>query len=96
MTRGGLGRLDESVSKDLLDGTKKGTLDIEGVRDSLSTVPLDDQRILLNTLGGRMPYGYRMAGSDGTSVTTKVMRRAERTLRRLRTVAERLDEAMDT
>ena len=96
MTRGGLGRLDESVSKDLLDGTRKGTLDIEGVRRSLSTVPLDDQRILLNTLGGRMPYGYRIAGFDGASVTTKVMRQAERTLRRLRTVAERLDEAVDS
>ena len=94
MTRGGLGRLDESVSKPLLEGVRKGTLDIEGVRARLSPLPLEDQRILLNTLGGRMPYGYRMAGSDGTIVTTKVMRRAERTLRRLRTVAERLDEAV--
>ena len=43
-----------------------------------------------------MPYGYRIAGSDGASVTTKVMRQAERALRRLRTVAERLDEAVDS
>ena len=94
MTRGGLGRLDESVSKALVAGASKGTLDIDGVRDALSPVPLDDQRVLLNTLGGRMPYGFRIAGADGDSVSTRVMRRADRTLRRLRTVAQRLDEAL--
>ena len=94
MSRGGLGRLDESVSKMLVAGASKGTLDIDGVRDALSPVPLDDQRVLLNTLGGRMPYGFRIAGADGDSVSTRVMRRADRTLRRLRTVAQRLDEAL--
>ena len=73
---------------------REGTLDIDGVRDKLASVPLDDQRILLNTLGGRMPYGFRIAGSDGDSVSTRVMRRADRTLRRLRTVAQRLDQSL--
>jgi hypothetical protein len=94
MSRGGLGRLDASVSKALVEGASKGSLDIEGVSGILGAVPLEDQRVLLNTLGGRMPYGFRMAGSDGASVSTKVMRMAERTLRRLRTVAQRLDEAI--
>ena len=94
MSRGGLGRLDESVSKALVAGANKGTLDIDSVRSILEPVSLDDQRILLNTLGGRMPYGFRMAGADGDSVSTRVMRRAERSLRRLRTVAQRLDEAL--
>ncbi len=94
MTRGGLGRLDETVSKDLVAGASKGNLDIDGVREALSPVPLDDQRVLLNTLGGRMPYGLRVAGADGDAVSTRVMRRADRTLRRLRTVAQRLDEAL--
>jgi len=94
MKRGGLGRLDEGVSKALLEGVRKGSLDIDGVRESLSPVSLEDQRILLNTLGGRMPYGFRIAGADGKSVSTKVMHRAERTLRRLRTVAQRLDESL--
>jgi hypothetical protein len=95
MSRGGLGRLDESVSKALVSGASKGSLDIDGVRTILAPVPLEDQRVLLNTLGGRMPYGFRMAGPDGATVSTKVMRMAERSLRRLRTVAQRLDEAIE-
>ena len=94
MSKGGLGRVDESVSKALIDGVSKGTLEIDGVRDALSPVSLDDQRILLNTLGGRMPYGFRVAGSDGESVSIKVMRKADQTLRRLRTVAQRLDDCL--
>ena len=91
MTRGGLGRLDEGVSKALIEGTRNGSLEIEGLRVLLTPVPLEDQRVLLNTLGGRMPYGFRIAGEDGKSLSNRVMRRAERTLRRLRTVADRLD-----
>ena len=94
MTRGGLGRLEEQVSKTLIEGARNGSLDIDGVREALAPVPLEDQRILLNTLGGRLAYGYRIAGADGDSVSKSVMRRAERTLRRLRTVAQRLDESL--
>ncbi len=94
MTRGGMGRLEEGVSKPLIEGVRNGTLDIDGVRETLSSVPLEGQRILLNTLGGRLAYGYRIAGADGGSLSTRVMRRAERTLRRLRTVAQRLDESL--
>jgi len=94
MTRGGLGRLEENVSKALVEGASAGSLDIEVVRGILGTVPLEGQRILLNTLGGRMPYGFRITGSDGDSVSTRVMRKAERVLRRVRTVAQRLDQAL--
>ena len=94
MTRGGLGRLDEPVSKALVSGVKKGSLDIDKVRDILSPVPVDDQRVLLNTLGGRMPYGIRVSGADGDAVSSGVMRQADRALRRIRTVAQRLDEAL--
>ncbi len=94
MSRGGLGRLDEAVSKALVGGAKKGSLDIGEVRDILSPVPLDDQRVLLNTLGGRMPYGIRLSGADGDAVSSRVLRQADRALRRIRTVAQRLDEAL--
>ena len=94
MTRGGLGRLEEKISKPLIEGAKSGSLDIDGVREALASVPLEGQRILLNTLGGRLAFGYRIAGADGHSVSRSVMRRAERTLRRLRTVAQRLDESL--
>jgi len=94
MTRGGVGRLDDSVSKALISGVRKKTLNIEKVQEILSPVALDSQKILLNTLGGRMPYGVRIAGRDGAAVKEKVMRRVDRTLRRMRTVAQRLDEAL--
>ena len=62
MTRGGLGRLDEGVSRKLIEGAKGGSLDTEGVRTILKEVPFDSQRVLLNTLGGRMPIGLRVSG----------------------------------
>jgi hypothetical protein len=94
MSRGGLGRMEDPVSGALLAGASNGSLNIERVREILSPVPLSDQRVLLNTLGGRMPYGFRMSGSDGSAVSARVMRKAEQTLRRIRTVASRLDEAL--
>ena len=94
MSRGGLGRLEGPVSAALVTGASKGSLNIDRVREILSPVPISDQRVLLNTLGGRMPYGFRMSGSDGAAVSARVMRKAEQTLRRIRTVASRLDEAL--
>ena len=41
-----------------------------------------------------MPYGFRLAGKDASAVSERVMRNTDRTLRRLRTVAQRLDEAL--
>jgi len=94
MTRGGIGRLDDSVSKSLISGVKKKSLNIEKVQKILDPVSVDSQKVLLNTLGGRMPYGFRIAGRDGDAVKEKVMRRVEKTLRRMKTVAQRLDEAL--
>ena len=95
MTRGGLGRLEETVSASLVGASRKD-LTIEKVSEILSPVSIKDQRILLNTLGGRMPYGIRIAGSDGAAVSQKVSRQADRVLRRISTVAERLDAALST
>ena len=86
--------MDDSVSKALISGVRKKSLNIEKVQKILDPVPLDTQKILLNTLGGRMPYGIRIAGRDGAAVKERVMRRTDRTLRRMRTVAQRLDEAL--
>ena len=94
MTRGGLGRLDDSISKSLISGAKSKSLSIDKIEGILSDVNLDSQKILLNTLGGRMPYGFRVAGKDGDMVTENVMRSADRMLRRLKTVSQRLEEAI--
>ena len=94
MGRGGLGRLDEDVSSALIKGVRKDKLSIEKVEEILSEVSIDSQRLLLNTLGGRMPYGYRIAGRNGEDVAERVMTNIDRTLRRLRTVAQRLDNSL--
>ena len=95
MTRGGLGRLEASVSDTLVTESRKG-LTIEKVSEILSPVSIRDQRILLNTLGGRMPYGIRIAGADGAAVLQRVSRKADRTLRRISTVSERMDAILST
>ena len=71
MTRGGLGRLEETISASLVEASRKD-LTIEKVSEILSPVSIKDQRILLNTLGGRMPYGIRIAGSDGAAVSESI------------------------
>ena len=86
--------MEEGVSRKLINGAKKSSLSIEKVQSILEPVSLDAQRVLLNTLGGRMPYGFRIAGRNGEEISERVMRNADRTLRRLRTVAGRLDEAL--
>ena len=96
MTRGGLGRLDESVSNSLIGGVRKKSLDSDKVQEILKPVDINTQRILLNTLGGRMPYGIRIGGKDGVAVREGVMRNVERTLRRMRTVAQRLDDVLSS
>ena len=94
MSRGGLGRLEESVSSALISGVRNGELNMEKIQSILQQVPVKDLRILLNTLGGRMPFGFRLTGSDGQAISTRVMRKAQSQLRRMRTVAERLEEAL--
>ena len=94
MTKGGLGRLDERVSKSLVEGASKGSLDIDSVTEILEPVALQDQRVLLNTLGGRMPLGVRLTGPDYGSVSQRVSKLADRTIRRIETVAERLDASL--
>jgi len=96
MGRGGLGRLDEDISTALIKGVRKDKMSIEKVEEILATVSIDAQRLLLNTLGGRMPYGYRIAGKNGADIAERVMINIDRTLRRWKTVAQRLDEAVVT
>ena len=94
MTRGGLGRINSDTAKKLISGAKSKSLSIEKVEEILSDTELDSQKILLNTLGGRMPYGFRISGEDGDMVTENVMRSTDRTLGRLKTVSQRLEDAI--
>jgi hypothetical protein len=61
----------------------------------LKDVSLEKQKLLLNTLGGRMPYGFRMAGRNGDDITERVLSRLDRTIRRLKTVSSRVDDSLE-
>jgi len=93
--RGGLGRLPEDICKSLINSLEKGSLNIEGVHNSLEEISLHDRRVLLNTLGGRAPLGYRLTGATGKEVVASVLRGLERTLSRISSVAGRLDSLLE-
>lgn len=92
--RGGLGRINEEIAIELVDGIKNKILDSDKVQQIILPLSIEKQKILLNTLGGRMPYGYRIKGRDGEEMKENVMRSVDRTLLRLKTVAERLEKSI--
>ena len=71
------------------------SLRIEKVQDILEDVEIENQKLLLNTLGGRMPYGFRIAGKNGDEIRERVLNRLDRTIRRLVTVAQRIDNSLE-
>ncbi len=94
VTRGGLGRLEPRTTTKIISGIKKKDLSIEKIQKILEDVEIEKQKLLLNTLGGRMPYGFRIAGKDGDQVRERVLNRLDRTIRRLITVAKRIDDSL--
>ena len=93
-TRGGFGRINEEIAIELIDGIKNKNLDSDKVQQIILPLSVERQKILLNTLGGRMPYGYRIKGRNGEEMKENVMRSVDRTLLRLKTVAERLEKTI--
>jgi DNA-binding transcriptional ArsR family regulator len=93
-TRGGFGRINEEIAIELIDGIKNKNLDSDKVQQIILPLSIEKQKILLNTLGGRMPYGYRIKGRNGEEMKENVMRSVDRTLLRLKTVAERLEKSI--
>ena len=93
-TRGGFGRINEEIAIELIDGIKNKNLDSDKVQQIILPLSVERQKILLNTLGGRMPYGYRIKGRNGEEMKENVMRSVDRTLLRLKTVAERLEKSI--
>ena len=62
--------------------------------EKLTDVGLEAQCLLVNTLGGRVPYGYRFAGKDGDAVKRRIEDRVDRLLRRLKMVGDSLHQLM--
>ena len=94
MTRGGLGRLEETISASLVEASRKD-LTIEKVSEIPSRLNQRSKNTTQHTWR-KDAHGIRIAGSDGAAVSQRVSRLADRVLRRISTVAERLDAALST
>jgi hypothetical protein len=95
LKKGGFQRiLNEKQQSKLLMSLKKGKLSIEEVAAEMKSVEPQQQMLLLNLLGGRLPLGHRMNGEDAAQVRRNVQDSLDRVLRRMRRVAEMLESEL--
>ena len=95
LKKGGFQRILNSKQQSaLLSSLKKGKLKVEEVETSMKGISNDEQMLLLNLLGGRLPLGHRMVGYTSGEVHREIASRIDRTLRRMRRVAQLLEQAM--
>ena len=89
LKKGGFQRLLNTKQQSaLLSKMKKGKLTVEDVESAVKSVDPNEQMLLLNLLGGRLPMGHRMAGERPEDAAQKVIERLDRVLRRMRRVAD--------
>ena len=94
--KGGLGRIDEKVSRKIIKSLQDGSFDSERCAELFSKTNEDELRLTLNLLGGRLPYGYRLSGESGDDVARQVKVRFEGIFGRLKRVASTLDEIQNS
>lgn len=95
LKKGGFQRLLNSKQQSsILSSLKKGKLKVEEVEKMVKDISSEDQMLLLNLLGGRLPLGHRMVGYTSDDVHREIRSRIDRTLRRMRRVAQLLEQAM--
>ena len=95
LKKGGFQRiLNAKQQSKLLMALKKNKLSIEDVANELRNVSPQQQMLLLNLLGGRLPLGHRMNGEDAAQLKRNVQDSLDRVLRRMRRVAEMLESEL--
>tara|TARA_B100000575_G_C23132888_1_gene657493 strand:- start:1217 stop:2323 length:1107 start_codon:yes stop_codon:yes gene_type:complete len=95
LKKGGFQRiLNAKQQSKLLMALKKNKLSIENVANELRNVSPQQQMLLLNLLGGRLPLGHRMNGEDAAQLKRNVQDSLDRVLRRMRRVAEMLESEL--
>ena len=92
-TKGGFNRYLNDSAQTLILGRLNNRLNPEDIEGIISDLSLEESRLLLNLLGGRIPHGYRLAAHDYNALKSRVDQRLERTLERLRRVGKLLAEA---
>ncbi len=90
--RGGLGRIEKLVADKIITDLHQEKLTTERINKHLENMDTEMKCLLVNTLGGRVPYGYRLTGKDSTAVLSRLQSRVERILERLRMISKRYDQ----
>lgn len=90
--RGGLGRIDEIIADEIINDLKQEKLTTERVEKHLNNLNLETKCLLVNTLGGRVPYGYRLTGINSEAVISRLISRVDRILERLRMIANKFEQ----
>ena len=62
--------------------------------DSIGDLSINEKRVMLNMLGGRVPLGYRVKGSTGGDVIRSILIGLERVTSRITTICDRLDDVI--
>tara|TARA_B100001778_G_scaffold326861_1_gene324080 strand:- start:781 stop:1110 length:330 start_codon:yes stop_codon:yes gene_type:complete len=95
LQKGGLIRqLGEKEANILIRKVGTNEFKILDVENSLKKITHEESMLLLNLLGGRLSFGYQWSGLDYSEIMMSVKDKADRTLRRIRRVAELLQKEL--
>ena len=92
LKKGGLSRIDEKIAKKIVKALENGSFNVEKCEKMLAPIPSEEQMVLLNLLGGKLPIGWRLCGAKASQVGERVLTKSDRTFRRIKRVAETLEK----
>ena len=95
MKKGGLSRIDEKVAKKVVKALNADSFNVEKCEKVFSDIAPNEQMILLNMLGGKLPIGWRLCGAKASQVCERVVSKADRTFRRIKRVSETLEKVIE-
>ena len=75
-----------------LEGFEKRSVESRNCGEEIMS---EEQMLLLNLLGGRLPLGHQLSGFTSSEVHNEVSSRIDRILRRMRRVAQLLEQALN-
>ena len=96
LNKGGFQRvLNENTAKTLLKSLAENKLKSEDIDNTLSDYSLEQKALLLNLLGGRLAYGYRLIGGNIDELSRRHLDRLNSVLMRLARVGKWVDQAAE-
>ena len=95
MKKGGLSRIEEKVAKKVIKSLEDESFNVAKCEKIFATVPPNEQMVLLNLLGGKLPIGWRLCGAKANQVCERVLAKVDRTFRRIKRVAETIEKVIE-